>query len=111
MASPAGELLQVLENFHYTRLSLSIDGDAAGEVVVSIALEGANPGYEQGHAVNFNLSIDARLSDLISQENAAYQIPYLIEERLRAFSSPEVNLPPSPCVHPPAALDEAGTQR
>ena len=51
-----------------------IDGDAAGQVIVTIHLEGANPGYQNGAAVNFNLSVDSRLSDLISKENAAYQI-------------------------------------
>jgi hypothetical protein len=114
-----GVLLQVLENFRYTRLSLAINGDAGGDVVVAIGLSGSNPDYQGGHLVDFNLSIESRLSDLILQETAAYQIPYLIEERFRAFSGPKVNLPPSPCVHPTvhptrhpsAALDEGATQR
>lgn len=106
-----GALLRVLEDFHYTHLSLAINGDAAGEVVVAIRLEGSNPGYEGGRAVHFNLSIDSRLADLISEESAAYQIPYLIEERFRAFSGPEVNLSPHPCVHPPESLDGRTTQR
>lgn len=106
-----GVLLRVLENFHYTRLSLAINGDAAGEVIVAIGLEGSNPDYQGGQIVHFNLSIDSRLADLISQESAAYQIPYLIEERFRTFSGSQVNLPPSPCVHPPAALDDGAAQR
>lgn len=106
-----GLLLSVLEDFHYTRLSLTINGDAAGDVIVAIRLEGSNPGYQGGAAVDFNLSIDSRLSDLISQENFVYQIPYLIEERFRAFSGSEVNLSPPPCVHPPESVDAGATQR
>ncbi len=106
-----GTLLQILEDFHYTEMSLSINGDAAAEVVVAIHLEGSNPGYLGGQAVDFNLSVESRLSDLISQEGAVYQIPYTIEERFRAFFGPEVNLPPRPCVHPSEPMDDSSPQR
>lgn len=106
-----GVLLQILEDFHFTHLSLAINGDAAAEVVVAISLEGSNPGYQGGQLVHFNLSVDSRLSDLITKGDAAYQIPHLIEERFRAFSGRKVNLPASPCVHPPEALDDGTTQR
>jgi hypothetical protein len=78
--------LAVLRNFHYERFEVEINGSAAGTVVVQIHLAGANPDYQNGHPIEFNLSVDAQLSDLLRKEMDAYQIPEQIEERLRAFS-------------------------
>jgi hypothetical protein len=99
--SDFGQLLNVLEEFHYTNLALTIDGDAAGTVEVAIHLEGSNPAFRDGHPVNFNLSVESRLSDLLSTEGYVYQIPYTIEERLADFAGGPVNTPPKPCVHDP----------
>jgi hypothetical protein len=78
--------LKVLENFHYDRLEIEIDGSATGAVVVQIHLAGVNPDYRDGHPVEFNLSVDARLSDLLRTGMRIYQMPEKIEERLRAFA-------------------------
>jgi hypothetical protein len=78
--------LAVLRNFHYERLEIEINGSAAGTVVTQIHLAGVNPDYQDGHPIEFNLSVDAQLSDLLRKEMNAYQVPQQIEERLRAFS-------------------------
>jgi hypothetical protein len=78
--------LNVLENFHYEKLAIEINGSATGSVVIQIHLAGINPDYQDGHPVEFNLSVDARLSDLLRTGMRIYQMPEKIEERLRAFT-------------------------
>jgi hypothetical protein len=77
--------LKVLENFHYERLEIEINGPALGEVAIQIHLAGVNPDYEDGYPVDFNLSVDSRLSDLLRTGIRIYQMPEEIEKRLRAL--------------------------
>ncbi len=79
-------VLNVLENFHYERIEIEINGSATGTVVIKIHLAGANPDYQDGHPVEFNLSLDSRLSDLLKTEARIYQMPRKLEERLKAFT-------------------------
>jgi hypothetical protein len=78
--------LTVLENFHYEELKIEIDGSATGAIVIQIHFAGINPDYQDGYPVEFNLSVDARLSDLLRTGMRIYQMPEKIEERLRAFT-------------------------
>jgi len=81
-----GTLLEVLENFHYERLELRMDGDTKSTVALALHLAGANPDYMDGHPVEFNLSIESRLTDLLRRGTAVYKLPQVIEERLQKFS-------------------------
>jgi len=78
--------LKVLKNFHYERLEIEINGPALGEVEIVIRLAGANPDYMDGHPVDFNLSLNSRLSDLLRTGIRIYRIPEEIEKRLGAFA-------------------------
>jgi hypothetical protein len=78
--------LTVLENFHYERIEIEINGSATQTVVIQIHLAGSNPDYQGGHPVEFNLSVDARLSDLLRTGMRVYQMPKKVEDRLRAFA-------------------------
>ncbi|MBW2715496.1 MAG: YdbH domain-containing protein [Deltaproteobacteria bacterium] len=78
--------LSVLENFHYDRIVLEINGPALGEVEIRIRLVGRNPDHEDGYPVDFTLSVKSRLSDLLQSEMRVYQIPLEIEKRLRAYA-------------------------
>jgi hypothetical protein len=78
--------LEVLENFHYERLELEINGPALGEVAIQIRLAGVNPDYKDGYPVDFNLSVDSRLSDLLRTGIRIYRMPEEIESRLKAFA-------------------------
>jgi len=81
--------LEVLENFHYEKLALQIDGPATGEVAIKIHLVGSNPDYRNGHPIDFNLAVDSRLSDLLRTGIRIYRIPEEIEKRLAAFAERE----------------------
>jgi hypothetical protein len=86
-AEPAlGDLLAALRNFRYERLTLRVNGDASGPVVVNISLVGANPDHRDGQPYDFNLNVDGRLGDLIRRGSAAYKIPERIDERLRGIA-------------------------
>ena len=78
--------LSVLENFHYDRIVLEINGPALGEVEIRIRLVGRNPDHEDGYPVDFTLSVKSRLSDLLQSEMRVYQIPLEIEKRLKAYA-------------------------
>jgi hypothetical protein len=78
--------LSVLENFHYERIEIEIDGSPSGEATIQIHLEGANPDYENGRAVAFNLSVEAALADILRAQAFFYRIPDLLEERVRALA-------------------------
>jgi hypothetical protein len=78
--------LTILEDFRYERLEIEIDGSATEAVVIEVHFAGVNPNYQEGHPVEFNLSVDARLSDLLRTGMRVYRMPKKIEERLRAFA-------------------------
>jgi hypothetical protein len=81
-----GMLLEVLENFHYERLELRMNGDTKSTVDLALHLAGANPDYMDGHPVEFNLNVESRLADLLRRGSAAYTLPQVIAERLQKFS-------------------------
>jgi hypothetical protein len=78
--------MTVLKNFHYERLEIEINGSVKESVVIQIHFAGVNPDYQSGHPIEFNLSVDARLSDLLRTGMRVYRIPQKIEERLRTFA-------------------------
>ncbi|MBW2268118.1 MAG: YdbH domain-containing protein [Deltaproteobacteria bacterium] len=86
VASAAGmafdDLLIALQNFRYERLSLTINGEAQGEVNVALSLHGSNPEHRDGQPYEFNMNVDGQLGDMLRQSDAAYRIPLRIEERL-----------------------------
>jgi hypothetical protein len=84
------QLLGALDDFHYDVLEITVDGDARGEVVVSVHLGGFNPNFERGRRVEFNLNVDARLADLLRAGLVAYRVPEVILNRLEEFQAPEV---------------------
>jgi hypothetical protein len=78
--------LSVLENFQYEQIEIEIDGAPSGQGTIQIHLKGSNPDYQNGHAVAFNLSVEAALSEILRTQTIFYEIPDLIEERIRALA-------------------------
>ncbi len=77
-------VLAVLENFHYERIDIELDGDPLGKAAVEIHLKGSNPDYKDGHPVELNLPVEAPFSSLLRIQALFYKIPELLEERVRA---------------------------
>jgi hypothetical protein len=82
-----GVLLTALEDFHYDRIELGLDGDLRGDMDVALHLRGSNPNLQGGRPVELNVNVDARLADLVSAGRASYRVPEIVEERLRDFSA------------------------
>jgi hypothetical protein len=87
--SAAGEsmalALTALRNFHYKSLKLEIDRDTAGEMQVTIRIDGNNPELYGGYPVNFNLGLNGKLDQILTRGLAGYRIPDRIRERLMGF--------------------------
>jgi hypothetical protein len=75
--------LAALENFHYEELVVGLDGDTLGPVKVAIHLAGVNPDYFDGHPIEFNLNLEARLADLLQKGTAVYRLPEKIEQMIQ----------------------------
>ena len=84
-----GLAFDALSDFHYEALEARLTGELQGAMKVRLHLRGANPSFQDGRPVEFNLDLEARLADLVRSGLASYRVPEVIEERLRAFSAPE----------------------
>ena len=56
--------LKALANFHYTRLTLTLDKAETGEGTVLLQLQGNNPDLLSGQPFNFNIRIDSNFDRL-----------------------------------------------
>jgi hypothetical protein len=75
-------LLGAFENLRYDELVLGLDGDANGPIKLSLRVVGVNADFQGGRPLHYNLTVDARLADLLRKGKAAYEIPQVIEQRL-----------------------------
>jgi hypothetical protein len=58
-ADTVGTVAQVLSDFHYKKLSMTIDKAPEGMGVVTLHMEGANPAVLEGHPFAFNINIES----------------------------------------------------
>jgi hypothetical protein len=58
---------QILKNFHYDDLSLSISSDKDNKVSILMALGGNNPDVLDGRAVKLNINLNGDILDFIQQ--------------------------------------------
>lgn len=73
-ASQQSDLLfHALEDFHYDRLTLHLDGELTGELKARIALEGANPSLYEGQRVKLNVNVESPFAALWHQGITATQ--------------------------------------
>lgn len=59
-----GTVAQVLSDFHYKTLSMSLDKSPEGEGVIMLRMEGANPKVLEGHPFAFNIKIESDFEKL-----------------------------------------------
>lgn len=81
----AALLTQALANFHYTELSLTLDGAVGADMKASLHVKGKNPEFYDGYPVNLNLNISGALMSILRQGVGAYQLPDQVRERLEQF--------------------------
>ena len=76
-------LVGALEELHYEKLRLELDGALSGDVRVAGEIRGRNPRYEAGRPVELNLNLEANLPALLRGGRALTGVPEVIERRLR----------------------------
>lgn len=82
-----GLVLEAMEDFHYDKLSLTVDGRASGQMTVKLHIAGANPNFYDGYPVEFNLSVSGELAKAVQAGLAGYRVPDRIRERMEEFGN------------------------
>lgn len=62
-------LLEALKGFDYDSLTLDADSDAEGNLKAKLRIQGANPDFYQGKAVDFNLNLDGNVLAILNSES------------------------------------------
>ncbi|OFX12146.1 MAG: hypothetical protein A2516_10170 [Alphaproteobacteria bacterium RIFOXYD12_FULL_60_8] len=73
---------QALDDFHYTKLQARLNGRTSGKMDLSLALAGHNPQVYGGYPLEFNLTVEGRLAEVLSQGLRSYQIPDKIQKSM-----------------------------
>lgn len=58
-------VFQALEDFQYTGLTISLDGNAQDRLTLKLNLEGANPGLYDGYPFAININTEASFAELL----------------------------------------------
>jgi hypothetical protein len=82
-------LFGALEDFRYDALRLTVDGDARGDVSLSVHLGGSNPNFKGGRRVEPTVNVEARLADVLSSSLFAYRLPEVVVKKLEEFGAME----------------------
>lgn len=76
-------VLDALDNFHYSVLSSNVSYDAAGKLNLALSIQGNNPSFEQGRAINFNINLEEDLPALITSMQLNSEISEKIKRRVQ----------------------------
>jgi hypothetical protein len=58
-------LLEMMEDLRYEALRITLDGEAVGDIKLGFHVRGANPAVHSGHPVEFNISVNGLLMELL----------------------------------------------
>jgi len=75
-------LLEALENFHYSRISITFEGRLEGAMQVGVHLEGNNPDLYGGHPFELNVNFEGALGLLARQAIGTYRLPSTLADSL-----------------------------
>lgn len=82
MLSSAGKemnlLLQAMQDFHYTELSLSLDKSASNELIAQLSLLGNNPEVKDGRAFRLNIKLETDIDKILQTINQGYHLSHEI---------------------------------
>ncbi|WP_143027231.1 intermembrane phospholipid transport protein YdbH family protein [Rhodospira trueperi] len=76
---------RALENFQYSDLSLTLNGDTRDDMAMAVRLDGANDAVLDGYPFQINLSVSGPLTRLLQEGLQGYTIPQRITEKLRSM--------------------------
>lgn len=67
-------LLQALQDFHYTELSLKLDKSAAHDLVATLSLLGNNPNVKHGQMFRLNINLESNIGEILEAINQGYSL-------------------------------------
>ena len=73
-------LFEALENFRYTSLTVSLDGNAQGRLTLKLNIEGANPELYDGYPFVINVTTEASFAELLRSATLSTRALDLIRE-------------------------------
>ncbi len=71
-------LLQAMEDFHYTELSLHLDKSVAHDLVVKFSMLGNNPKIKDGQAFRLNIKLETNIDKILQAINQGYGLSHEI---------------------------------
>jgi len=82
LLASAGEemdlLLQALQNFHYSELSLHLDKSLTHDLVAKLSLLGNNPDVKDGRAFRLNINLETDIGKILQTINQGYNLSHEI---------------------------------
>jgi len=76
-------MLQALQNFHFSVLSAGVSYSKEGLLLLALKLEGNNPDFEKGRAVNFSINLEENLPAMITSLQLSGQVSELVKKRVQ----------------------------
>lgn len=76
-------MLQALQNFQFSVLSAGVSYSKEGQLLLALKLEGNNPDFEQGRAVNFSINLEENLPAMITSLQLAGQVSDIVKKRVQ----------------------------
>lgn len=67
-------LLQAVQDFHYTELSLKLDKSVTHGLIVSLSLLGNNPNVKEGRIFRLNINFESNIDKLLESINQGYSL-------------------------------------
>lgn len=78
LLADAGEemnlLLQAIQDFHYTELSLSLDKSAKQDLIAKLSLLGKNPNVKAGQVFRLNIKLESNIDKLLTPIRQGYHL-------------------------------------
>ena len=74
-------LFRALEDFHYNKVQIKIDGNSREAVSAALHIRGANPSLYNGRTVELNISLGGALLELIKSAIGFYTLPETLKKR------------------------------
>jgi Dicarboxylate transport len=76
-------LVGALEDLHYSKLVLELEGGLSGDVEAHLSIDGRNPHYQGGRPVELRVNVETNLPALLRGSRSITGVPEVIERRLR----------------------------
>ncbi len=79
-------LVRVLEDFRFSTLKLHLNGDIKTALESSIRIEGFNPAFRNGKAIQLHVNLSGAIGQILQSAYQSYTIPDKIEKRMLQFN-------------------------